>query len=218
MENTLKFQQNANVIASSGEEIGHISRVVMRPETKEVTHIVVRMKSLLKKDEKLVPIEKIAAATESQITLSSVAEDLESLPPFEEEHLIQIEGSTPGVPTPSQMPSAFGTSAGFPAYVPPSGDKFIARIEQNIPEGTVAVEEGAKVITKEGKHVGKLERIVAELPDDQATHLLVSKGFIAEEKRLIPIGWVQIMGEIEIYLGVTEETVDELAGISPEPK
>lgn len=216
MENTLQFQQNAKVIASNGEEIGHIRRVVMRPDTKEVTHIVVQMKSLLKKEEKLVPIGQIAETTESQITLSSAAGDLESLSPFEEEHLIQTEGSDPGVPPPSRLPSAFDTPVGFPAYMPPSGDKFITKIEQNIPEGTVAVEEGAKVITEEGKYVGKLERIVAEMSADQATHLLVSKGLIAEEKRLIPIDWVQRMEEKEIQLGVKEVTVDKLASIPPE--
>jgi uncharacterized protein YrrD len=214
MENTLEFQQDAIVVVSNGDEIGHISRVVMRPETKEVTHIVVRMKSLLKKVEKLIPVSQITATTEGQIVLSSAVEDLESLVPFEEEDLIQVEGSTPGISPPSQSPSAFGTTINLPAYMPPSGEKFITRIKQNIPEGTVAVEEGAKVITEEGKYVGKLERIVTELPEDQATHLLISKGFIAEEKRLIPIGWVQRMGEKEIHLGVKEETVDELAGIS----
>jgi sporulation protein YlmC with PRC-barrel domain len=89
-------------------------------------------------------------------------------------------------------------------------------MEQNIPEGTIAVKEGAKVYTAEEKYVGKVERIVADLPEDQASHLLISKGLLAEERKLVPITWVQRIGEENIYLNVNKDSLEELASFQSE--
>jgi len=216
METTMKFQQNATVVAANDEEIGHLTRIVMDPKTKVVTHIALRMKSLLKKEEKLVPIDRIPRTTEDQIVLSGSIEDLESLPPFEEKIYVPA-GETPGVsPSAGQAPAGYGAPLGDPLYSTSSGEKYVRRIEQNIPEGTVALKEGAKVITSEGKYVGKVERIVADSPEDQATHLLISRGLLTEEKRLVPINWVQRIGEDKIYLSVKKDSVEELASIPAE--
>jgi uncharacterized protein YrrD len=213
METEKKFQQNAKVIASNGEEIGHISRVVLRPDTNEVTHIVVRSGSLFKKEEKLVPIEQVEATTEKQIILNSTSEEMEELAPFEEEHFVPAAGTLPGSLPGNQPPS---TPLGLPAYMPPAVETFVTRVEQNIPEDTIAIKEGAKVFSKEGKIVGKLERVVANSAGDQATHLLISKGGLSEEKKLVPINWVKSTGDEEIHLGVKEETVDELTDMVDE--
>lgn len=207
METEKKFQQNAKVIASNGEEIGHISRVVLRPDTNELTHIVVRMGSLFKKEEKLVPIEQIEATTDKQIILNSTSEELEELALFEEEHFVPAAGTLPGSLPGNQPPS---TPLGLPAYMPPAVETFVTRVEQNIPEDTIAIKEGAKVISKEGKVLGKVERVVVNSAGDQATHLLISRGGLSEDKKLVPINWVKSAGDEEIHLGVKEETVAEL--------
>jgi uncharacterized protein YrrD len=82
-------------------------------------------------------------------------------------------------------------------------------MEQNIPQGTVALKEGAKVITVEGKHVGNVEQVLAELPDERATHLLVSMGMFKEAK-MIPIDWVQMISQDEVRLRVRKESFEEL--------
>jgi hypothetical protein len=39
---------------------------------------------------------------------------------------------------------------------------YVVKTERQIPEGTVALEEGAKVIGSDGEHVGKIERIFTD--------------------------------------------------------
>jgi len=217
MENTLQFKQNAKVLTANGEEIGNITRVVIHPETKIVTHIVVRKKGLFDNEEKLMPIDQIAATTEDQITLHETADEMDVLPPFEEKRKIREEGSgfSRGESV-SQVPTAYGMPMVVPAdRVPPEG-RFITIVEQNIPSGTIAVREGAKVITAEGKNVGKVEGIMAGVPAEQATHLLVSKGLIADEKKLVPIDWVRWMEEKEIHLRVKKDSVLGLDSLSLE--
>jgi uncharacterized protein YrrD len=90
----------------------------------------------------------------------------------------------------------------------------VTQIEQNIPAGTVAVKEGATVISAEGKHVGHMESVFADAAVEQITHLLISNGLITKEKKLLPIDWVTVLGEDEIHLRVNKLSVDELADVS----
>lgn len=210
MHPTLQFQQNATVCTPAGEEIGHITHVVLHPETKVVTHIVVRKKALFTRDERVLPIEEVAQAEEDQITLRHSAVELENWPRFEEKHAVAPDDEV--IPSGPHQPLIVPGLPGAPLPVnsPPANELYVEKIEKNIPEGTVAIKEGAKVLTSEGEYVGKVERLVANAPTDQATHLIISKGLLTEEKKLIPINWVQQMGEDEIHLSVKKVTVEEL--------
>src|SRR5574341_1521242 len=119
----MQFQQDVSIVAANGQEVGHIDRVVVDPQTKAVTHIVVR-KGFLFKEEKVVPMDLIADATEERITLRADAGDLEALPPFEEKHYIQSEGGTAPTISPSGLaPSLYGPSpvGGAPGALPDEG-------------------------------------------------------------------------------------------------
>jgi hypothetical protein len=58
-------------------------------------------------------------------------------------------------------------------------DRYKTRTEQNIPEGTVALKAGAKVITVEGKSLGSVEGVIAEAPQDHVTLAFASGLFKA---------------------------------------
>lgn len=216
METTMQFQQNAKVFTVTGDDVGSLTRVVIHPETKAVTHIVVRKKALLDNEEKLVPIDQILEASEARILLNETAEDVKILPPFEEKRQVRDEAVPRTSSSLTQIGTVYGTMT-VPANQDQPGGRYITVVEQNIPSGTVAVKEGAKVISAEGKNVGKVEGILADTPAEQATHLLVSKGKISEEKKLIPFDWVQWIEEKEIHLNVKKDTVKELESVSAEP-
>lgn len=213
MENTMQFQKNATVFNANGDEIGHITRVVLHPDTKVLTHVVVRKKKLFEKDEKLMPIDQIADTSGALITLRETAEDLDVLPSFEEKHFIMQEGTSEGTTPATQVPTAYGVPLVNSSNA--TAGKYVTVIEQNIPPGTVAVKEGAKVVTAEGKNVGKVESIMANTPDDQATHLVVTSGVMTEEKKLVPIQLVDEIDEKEIRLNVNKDSVKELENVTP---
>jgi hypothetical protein len=41
--------------------------------------------------------------------------------------------------------------------------------------------------------------------------LLISKGLLSKERKLIPITWVSIMGEDEVHLTVKEEAFENVS-------
>jgi len=209
MEINMQFKQNTGVVTATGEAVGHIDRVVVNPQTNIVTHIVVQ-KGFLFKEDKVVPIDLIAEAAEDQIKLRADAGDLHALPPYEERHyLTTSEAELKGKPV---IPTPMPTISGYPpgGMIGEEALAMVTEVEHHIPQGTIALKEGAKVITAEGKQVGHVERVFADSQAHRATHLVISQGVFAPKRRLIPITWANIVDENEVHLAVKENTLDWL--------
>jgi uncharacterized protein YrrD len=207
----MQFKDGTNVYTADGDQVGRIDRVVIDPRTKEVSHVVVR-KGLLFTEDKVVPLELIAGATEDMVTLRDDAGDLDVLPHFEESHYVPMSEAdqattyAPGYASPVYWYPPFGGAwYGAPVYPEVT---YTTRTEQNIPEGTVGLKEGAKVVSADGDHVGNVERIFTT--GDRATHMLISQGLLFKEKKLIPTLWISTITEDEVKLGVNSGMLERL--------
>lgn len=210
----MQFTQRASVFTADDKEVGRIDRVVIHPKTKEVTHIVIRKGFLFTKD-KVVPLNLIALGQGERITLRMDEDKLEQLPNFEETHYVvlneeELEHDAWGAPT--GMASAL-------YWYPPYGETPVApytelpyakETHENIPAGTVAVREGAKVITRDGKHIGNVEQVLTSPKADRATHFMISKGLLLKERKLVPVEWIGSLGEDEVRLAVGARIIEEL--------
>src|SRR6266536_3335386 len=150
-----------NVYTSKNEKLVHVDRVVVDPQTKKVTHLVVRKGFLLKTD-KVLPIDWVATANGDQISLTPDATGLDSLPNFEEKHYIRADDAVAvaegegvsaaggGAPAAAPMllwyPPAMGVYPGptLAGVRGPARVRYVKTVEENIPENTVALKEGAK--------------------------------------------------------------------------
>jgi uncharacterized protein YrrD len=214
MENKIQLQKHAHVLASNAHEVGFLERVVLNPESNVVTHIVVRMGPLLNKEERIVPIELVTDTTEDLVLLDADASTVESMPLFEEKQLVGEEQNV--ATAASSDPQGAAPFGELPVVVPPvldADETYPTETVQNIPEGTVAMKEGAKVIAADGEHLGHVERIVADSSVDQVTHLLISRGIFGKDVKIIPIKWVMKIGEDNVYLRVNKDSVEGLDGI-----
>lgn len=214
MDKTILFQKNANVLSASGQHFGSLQRVVLHPETKVITDIVVQGGGLFNKEYRVIPIEQIAETTEAQVQLSSEAGEWESFALFEEKRIVEEGGQFNSHRDTSSV--IYGVPGmGGPAVVAGSEEQFPTRLEQNIPEGTVALKEGAKVYTADDKHVGNVDRVLADPSADRASHLIVTHGLLVPEKKLIPMHWVMMLGEEKVHLNVTEAQIKEFESAPP---
>jgi uncharacterized protein YrrD len=206
----IQLQKEATILAKDGKKVGSLERVVVNPRTNVITDLVVRTGNLLCQEEKIVPVELIVEPAEDKILLHEEAGELEGFPPLEERHLVGEHGNwdqeSPAgniPPVPAGMPAA-----GVPV-APVSNEQLVTRLEQNIPEGTVAMKLGAKVASSDDKHIGNVERVLAEPIMGQITHLYVSKGLLVRAASLIPIQWVLRMGEDKVHLRLSKEAIEE---------
>ncbi len=213
----MELRDGAGVYTKTGDKVGGVDRVVIDPESREITHIVVRKGTILPKD-KVVPTEMIDSADEDRVVLYAAGGDLDDLPDFEEEHFVPagnefITGrGRAGAPMPLYWyPPLAGTSyAGgvYPRLEMDPGFAGRGRTVRNIPEDTVPLKEGAKVLAVDDESVGNIERIFTS--DDRVTHFIVSSGMISKTRKVVPVSWVNEIGEDEVYLNVGSELISSL--------
>jgi uncharacterized protein YrrD len=208
----MQFKNDSKVYTASGQDVGHISRVVLNPKTKEVTHIVVQQGFLFTED-KVVPLDLIASATDQRVTLKANAGDLSKLPPFEETHYVPLdptEARAAAYPPDLAMPMYSYVPLGMGAVDYAPMPAFRAETERHTPDDTVAVKEGARVITSDDKHVGNVERVFTDSAKDRATYFVVSQGLLLKTRKAIPASWVSVVTEDEVNLNVGASVLEGL--------
>jgi hypothetical protein len=87
---------------------------------------------------------------------------------------------------------------------------YVLETESSIPEGRVAISEGAQVISVDDKHMGNVEQVIADSETNNVTHFVVGKGFLLKEHKLVPSQWVTSVDEDKVYLSVEARLFDRL--------
>ena len=218
----MRLTKGADVYSSDGAKLGKLDRVILDPETKEVTHIVIE-KGLLFKTNKVVSIDNVNSENKDRITLLGPQRDLDDYQDFEETHYVSADETdypaadvpTAGVTTSYWYPPtglAWWRVASPAVDMPynPVMPAYVTRTKQNIPEGTVALEEGTKVMSKDGKHVGNIEQVIVDSEDNRVTHFVVDEGVLFKERKLIPVLWISEIDEDAVYLSTTAKVLERL--------
>ena len=81
------LEAGAAVVASDGEEVGSVSRVVGDAEADVFTGIAVKTGVL--GDERLVPSERVRAIWPDRVEIDLSKSDIESLPPYEDSPVVR---------------------------------------------------------------------------------------------------------------------------------
>jgi uncharacterized protein YrrD len=215
----MRFARDAEVVNWQGKKIGEVDRVVVDPKTKEVTHLVVRKGHIFFKD-KVLPIDRVERAAEDRVELKKGVENAEDLPDFQEIHYVAADDAE-GEPLPHA-----GYAPALAWYYPVPGvawwgyypgfdaPYFVRETDTHIPEGTIAIAEGAKVRGSDGSEVGTVEHICTEPTESRVTHIVIVRGLVSKERRLIPVNWLDTVSDDEISLKVSSRTVNDLPGQS----
>jgi uncharacterized protein YrrD len=74
----------------------------------------------------------------------------------------------------------------------------------------VALEKGAKVVSKDGEEIGEVAQILVEPSDNRATHIVVAQGLLSKEHKLVPTLWITDATEEEIHLLIDSDLLEGL--------
>ncbi|CAG0937530.1 hypothetical protein TFLX_06466 [Thermoflexales bacterium] len=207
----MQFNRGANVVTSDGKGAGHVDRVVLDPKTKEITHLVIR-RGLLQKEDRVVPINVVTSKYGGELTLELPSTEFEGLPVFEEEQLIPVNENQSGDPSSTALSPAYpGGAAGFAN----TGPQYRRETHLNIPDQTVALKEGARVVDHDNVEVGQVAQVLTGTPPVEVSHFLIAKGLLVKEHRLIPAEWVESLRDDEVQLTVTADAVEKLPIVEP---
>jgi uncharacterized protein YrrD len=206
-------------VTSAGKKVGKVERVVIDPQSNELTHLVVE-KGFLFTQDKVIPFDFVDSAAHDRVVLKESGQDPDDFPDFEETHYVRVEdertseeyGSKGLNPLAWYYPvpgSAWWRARNF-IYPGIPKSPYVRKTELNIPEGTVPLEEGVKVVSSTGERVGDVERIYVDDDEQRVTHLLISKGLLSKSHKLIPSMWVVGVAEGAIRLSVDQRLVESL--------
>lgn len=236
----MNLTKDARIFTAQHEEIGNLQRFVLDPKTRQITSIIIQRGGLLNKKEYVLPMEWIDQITDEHIILRPLQNTLEDLPLFEEERYVIADehalldanyvradpalrmyfyyppatytpyaGAPPDVPTRSENSPNFSPSEMRGTEI--TGSEGIRKeVGSNIPDDNVALKEGAKVWSQDAHHVGDVEKIFFNPDDQKATHLLVSKGLLNKQRKLIPVDWVDEIYEDRVNLVLRDELIKNL--------
>jgi uncharacterized protein YrrD len=231
LEEKMQYKKGMNLISSDGKKVAELERVVINPHDGAVSHLVVQ-KGFLMLEERVLPVDMVQSTGDKDIYLRIDKAQLDQLPHFfdteyvalGEEDLVRHGYGSEGEPLPlywypmtASAPLTWG--GGYLGTVPGTTDfPYKVTQEQNIPEGSVALKEGAKVIGNDGKSVGNISQIVVGNEDERMTHLIISKGLLNQEKKLIPANWISEINEEKVALSVSSNLVENLRDYQEENK
>jgi len=219
----MRLTKGADVYSSDGEKLGTLDRVILDPVTKEVTHIVIS-KGLLFTTNKVVAMDTVNPEIEDKITLRSPKQNLDEFQDFEETHYVDLDQTEN--PSSDELPASYwypptnlawwrmGNAGLVGPYYPPM-PVYVPKTTQNIPEGTVALEEGAKVVSKDGKHVGNIKEVIVDPQDNRVTHFVINEGVLFKERKLIPVLWISEIDEHAVHLSSTSKVLERLPEYQP---
>ena len=213
----MNFVKGAEVFTATGEKIGTISRIVIDAKTRDVTDLVIERGALLK-DEKVIPVGLVDLEDKDRIVLRKTNQNVDELLDYETTHYVPLDQA--GVPYENidtyywYPPANFQTPTG--GVLPGIRPDYVPQTETSIPEGRVAISEGAQVISADDKHIGNVEQVIANSETKNVTHFVVGKGFLLKEHKLVPAHWVTSVDESKVYLSVEARLFDRLPDYQPQ--
>ena len=208
MAQTMTFWIGADASCTDGA-CGQVSRIIVNPVTREVTHLAVDPKHR-HGPERLVPVD-LADATTGQIRLHCTLAEFQTLRPAQETE---------------SRPDLDPTGHGHPDNAPNEGNWVVRgrgvsmqRGEPGtpqqvtvdyVPEHEVEVHRELTVCATDSD-IGQVGGLVVEPGGHHVTHVLLQEGHMWGHKEVaIPIGAVTKIGTLLIHLSLTKHQVKDL--------
>jgi sporulation protein YlmC with PRC-barrel domain len=221
MARKMPIRIGADATCSDGA-CGHVSRIIVNPVAREVTHLVVDQKHR-NGPGRLVPVDLVDATT-GQIRLRCTLAEFQALRPAQETEVV-----------PDLDPSGPRNSRSFPraGIIPPYGafgvpgpvevrrhDLRPGRSEAPqevtvdfVPFGEVDIRRELTVCATDGE-IGQVQGLVVDPGGHHVTHVLLQEGHTWGRKEVaVPIGAVIKIGTLLIRLSLTKRQVKGLPSV-----
>lgn len=179
---------------------GRSTRVVLKPKTEEVTHLVVKEKESPHK-EILVPVTAVTATTPDSINLSYTRDKLAKLQPFIETEYVKVD-----------IPRYVGGVYAMDAYPYPESDVLTVK-HKLTPAGELALSRGARVEATDGR-VGHVDEFLVDPENDHITHIVLREGHLWGQRDVsIPVSEIERVEEDAVHLKISKCKIEALPAI-----
>lgn len=199
----MEIQMKSRVQASDGP-VGRVVRMVVHAETHQLTHVVVQPDH---GEPLLVPIARVAEADDERVLLDIDTAGFLQCEPFLEHDVAEVP-----------RPHALGQTLQSGGYMTAPGYDYqdievVSFTRERVPEGSVAVEPGARVHASDGQ-VGEVHEFLVHPTDGALTHMVLREGHFWGRKDVhIPVTAIARVEHDDVYLNLDKQAIEALPAI-----
>jgi hypothetical protein len=178
---------------------GRSTAIIIDPTISEITHVVVKEKQP-PHTLRLVPFDRISAATAEVIHLDCTQHELTQMEPFLETRFIRVD-----------MPPLVEYGYFWPYFSP---ETMTVDIDyERIPPGELAIAKGAEVKAADGQ-VGRVDGFLVDPAGGHITHLVLREGHFWDQRVVtIPVSEINCYTEEAVYLRLDKQSIQALPAI-----
>lgn len=199
VEQTLDI--GADVIGSSGDKVGTVGYVVVRPPEMHITDIVVSTGSILGRDI-VVPLDRVRSVAGGKVYLAIDKGELKTYPDYIAIHY-------------TQPPAEWAPPVNW--YYPPTNVLWPANyyptesaVQVNAPPGTEGIRQGMDVESADGHKVGSVDALETDPHSGDIVAFIVKHGFIFTHDTSIPTTDVQGLRDGKVILRLSKDQAENL--------
>jgi len=200
-----------SVATCSDGPAGTVTRVVVDPVARAVTHVVIEPEHRLGLG-RLVPLD-LVQVTDGALQLRCTVAELDALPAAEEtDFLPGGSGYEDYEAHEAYYWPYYGLSGGLPGADPTLANAAGVYVRDTLPSGEVGVRRGDPVHATDGE-IGKVEGLVVDPADGRVTHVLLQEGHLWGRKQVaIPADAIERIDE-EIRVRLSKHEIEALPAV-----
>lgn len=224
----MQIELGKDVVASDGEKIGTVDRLVLDSETNELIKFVVH-KGFLWSEDRIVDLELVSGVDgEGNIRLHVPSSDEDTIPGFVED-TYRVAGEDEArhmgygayMNTAPWAPIWYAPGGASGSYRPGEGPFFhgaettsgTLETRDNLPDDSITIDTGTDVIGSDGDKVGEVDEIFAD-DRGRVSGFLVKSGMIFTHDVRIPMDAVDHITSDHIQLNITGQDAESRYGES----
>ena len=215
MARKMPFRIGADASCSDGA-CGHVSRIIVNPVAREVTHLVVDHKHR-NGPGRLVPADLVDATT-GQIRLHCTLAEFQTLRPAQETEVVpDLDPTGHAHPGEQTQPRLVG-GVGFAVWTRDPGEPEAPQevTVDSVPSGEVDIRRDLTASATDGE-IGQVQGLAVEPSGHHVTYVLLQLGRRWGRKEVaIPIGAVTKIGTLLVHLSLTKHQVEDLPPVDIE--
>ncbi|MHB1295194.1 MAG: BON domain-containing protein [Anaerolineae bacterium] len=212
------YRIGASVVCNDGR-CGRLVRLVVNPQTQEITGIVVEKGFLLTRDT-VVPADAVESADKDEVCLSISGEQLQALPAFSEvdyETLLtefprtdeeRAEAAKRLAPEGSARPTPGGAF-----YATPVAARVGYHVSVGVEQGRIVIGRGTTVM-RAGEEVGTVDHVLVNPATDTISHLVIDQD-IPGGPIVVPVEMVREVSNDAVLLRAEGEALSALPRYQP---